>query len=161
MTELRIREAARAILITPSAEVLLVRFEFPTRTVWAVPGGGIDPGEDDQTALHRELWEEVGLRDMAFGPLVWNREHIVPHTDGRWDGQRDRFYHVPVAQRFDPRPSLTWEQLRAERVHEIRWWTVDEVEAATDTWFAPQRMGQLLRSLVETGPPDEPVETGV
>ena len=54
---LRIRQAVRALLITPDDHVLLVRFEFLTKTVWALPGGGLDPGETHIEALHRELIE--------------------------------------------------------------------------------------------------------
>lgn len=161
MTELRIRQAVRALLVTPNADVLLVRFEFPTRSVWALPGGGLEPDEDHLSALHRELAEEVGLTDVDIGPHVWDREHIIPHDDGRWDGQRDRFYFVPVERRFEPRPTLTWDELRAERLHEIRWWTLDEVEAAGDIWFAPRRMAELLRSLATDGPPTAPIDTGI
>ena len=55
MAELRIRPAVRGVVVTPDADVLLVRFEFPTRTVWALPGGGLEPDEDHLTALRREL----------------------------------------------------------------------------------------------------------
>ncbi len=161
MAELRIRQAVRALLVTPESDVLMVRFEFPTRTVWAVPGGGLDPGEDDLAALHRELAEEVGLTDVSVGPHVWNREHIVPHEDGLWDGQRDRFYLVPVPERFEPEPHLSWDELRAERLHEIRWWTLDELEAASTTWFAPRRLPELVRALSVHGPPVRPIDTGV
>ena len=158
---LRLREAVRAILITPSADVLLVRFEFTRDTVWTFPGGGIEDDEDDRAALRRELGEEVGLHGVEPGPHVWSREHVIPHEDGQWDGQRDRFYLLPVTGRFDPRPTLSWDQLRAERVHEIRWWSLAEIEADTDTWFAPRRLAELLRDLVNHGPPAEPVDTGV
>ena len=94
MSELRIRQAVRALLITPDQHILLVRFEFPTRTVWSLPGGGIDPGETHLEALHRELIEEVGLHDPVVGAHVWNREHIIPHEDGLWDGQQARYYVV-------------------------------------------------------------------
>ena len=107
MTELRIRHAVRALLLTPEASILLCRFEFPSATVWAVPGGGLDPGEDHITALHRELAEEVGLRNVEPGPHVWDREQIIPFIDGRWDGQRDRYYLIPVPHRFDPTPELS------------------------------------------------------
>ena len=162
---LRIRQAVRALLITPDAHVLLCRFEFPSRTVWALPGGGLDPGESHLDALRRELIEEVGLHAADIGEHVWNREHIHPHEDGRWDGQRDRYYLVEANERFEPTPALSWEQLRAERLHELRWWHVDEIDdvtAADDgVWFAPSRLGGLLGSLITDGPPANPIDTGV
>jgi len=163
MPELRIRQAVRALLLTPGRHVLLVRFEFPTRTVWALPGGGLDPGETHLDALHRELVEEVGLHDPVVGPHVWNREHIIAFEDGQWDGQQERYHLVETPERFDPAPTLSWEQLRAERLHELRWWHLDEIETATtdDVWFAPGTLGALLRDLAEHGPPPSPVDTGV
>ncbi len=160
---LRIRQAVRAVLTTPDHSILLVRFEFPTATVWALPGGGLDPGEDHLTALHRELHEEVGLVGAEIGPHVWTREHVIPFIDGMWDGQRDVYHHVPVPARFGPTPALSWDQLRAERLHELRWWTIDEIEEATHsgTRFAPGRLGELLRALVAEGVRTAPVDTGV
>jgi len=153
----------RAVLTTPDHSILLVRFEFPSATVWALPGGGLDPGEDHLAALHRELNEEVGLVDMHIGPHVWTREQIIEFIDGNWDGQRDQYHHVPVARRFDPRPALSWDQLRDEHLHEIRWWTIDEIEAATfdGVRFAPGRLGRLMRLLADDGPPGSPIDTGV
>ncbi|MFT6293582.1 MAG: 8-oxo-dGTP pyrophosphatase MutT (NUDIX family) [Ilumatobacter sp.] len=163
MSELRIRQAVRAILVTPDHSVLLVRFEFPTATVWALPGGGLDPGESHDVALHRELHEEVGLTGMTLGPHVWTREHVIPFVDGTWDGQRDQCHLVPVADQFEPTPGMTWEQLREGRLHELRWWSLDEIDGATrdGTRFAPQRLGELLRSLRDDGTPISPIDTGL
>jgi 8-oxo-dGTP diphosphatase len=162
MTELRIRQAVRALLVTEADEIMLVRFEFPKGTVWSTPGGGLEPGEDHLTALHRELVEEVGLTAPTVARHVWNREHITPHMDGRYDGQRDRYYLVPT-ERFEPTPVLSWEQLRAENLYEIRWWTFDEIAAATavGTLFAPRRLGDLLRSLADHDATRDPIDTGV
>jgi 8-oxo-dGTP pyrophosphatase MutT (NUDIX family) len=158
---LRIRQAVRALLLTGQAEVLLVRFEFPGSTVWALPGGGLEPGEDHVQALHRELDEEVGLTDVQLGPHIWNREHIIPFIDGKWDGQQDRVFLVPT-DRFEPHPTLSWSRLRAERMHELRWWAIDELRgAAGDVVFAPRRMLALIEALIAEGPPDTPVDTGV
>lgn len=159
---LRIRRAVRALLVTPDQHVLLARFEFGSVTVWALPGGGLEDGEDHLTALRRELLEEVGLHGPVIGAHVWNREQVIPFENGLWDGQRDRYYLVEAAERFEPTPTLSWEQLRAERMHELRWWHVDEIERrTTDVRFAPQRLGTLLRQLITHGPPPTPVDTGV
>jgi ADP-ribose pyrophosphatase YjhB (NUDIX family) len=158
MAEPRIRTAARAIVLDED-RILLVRFDFPDRTVWATPGGGIDEGETDEEALRRELLEEAGLESFELGPLVWTRIHHAPLEGGRWDGQSDRFYLVRSTA-FEPAPRLSWEQLRAEWMTDIRWWTLDELEA-TEELFAPRRLPELVRSLVENGPPADPVDTGL
>ena len=163
MRDLRIRQAVRALLVTPDQHILLVRFEFPDATVWSLPGGGIDPGESHLDALHRELIEEVGLHDPRIGSHVWSREHLVSHLDGLWDGQQDRYYLVEASDRFEPTPALSWEQLREERLHELRWWHLDDIETATidGVWFSPRRLGPLLRDLVTHGPPATPLDTGI
>jgi 8-oxo-dGTP pyrophosphatase MutT (NUDIX family) len=157
---LRIRSAVRAILLTPDSSLLLVRFEFPGGTVWALPGGGVDPGESYLEALHRELDEEVGIVAADVGPHVWTRLYVGPFADDAWDGQEDRYHLVLVPDRFEPTPAMSWEELRAERLHELRWWHLDEITAATDITFAPSRLGELLGSLASDGVPAAPIETG-
>ena len=160
MTELRIRPAARAIVLDPDDRILLVRFLFPTgKTFWATPGGGIEAGESSEEAIRRELAEEAGLEGVEVGPLVWTRLHIVPFIGGQYDGQHEQ-YHLVRAPAFEPRPRLSWAQLNAEYVHELRWWTPDELAETTET-FAPGRLPELVRQLVRHGPPDEPIDAGV
>ena len=62
---------------------------------------------------------------------------------------------------FEPTPRQTWTQLNAEGVTAIRWWTPDEIDAAHDTVFAPRRLAQLVRDLIEHGPPGAPMDVGV
>lgn len=155
---LRIRPAVRALVISPRPSILLVRFEFPTGTRWALPGGGLEAGEDHLTALRRELAEEVGLVDVPVGPHIWTREHIVPFVDGRWDGQREHVHAVHVDHEFEPRPALSWQQLNDEFLHEIRWWTIDELLAASHIVFAPRELPRLARHVVEEGTPSSPID---
>ena len=156
---LRIREAVRALVIDPSHRMLLVRFEFPNGTRWALPGGGIDDGESHTDALRRELTEEIGLADPPIGAHLWNRLHIVAFINGLFDGQRESIYEVRVPAAFQPVPAFTWEQLNAELVFELRWWTLDELDAS-DVVTAPSELRRLARELIAVGPPPSPVDVG-
>ncbi|HVH21554.1 MAG TPA: NUDIX domain-containing protein [Pseudonocardia sp.] len=49
--------------------LLVQRANEPGRGLWSVPGGRVEPGEDDATALVRELQEETGLT-VQPGELV-------------------------------------------------------------------------------------------
>lgn len=148
----------RALVLDPDGCVLLVRFEFPTATVWCPPGGGIEPDEDPVQALRRELAEEVGLTDAIIGPHVWTRRHLIRFDHGgSWDGQEEQI-HLVRTERFDPAPQLTWEQLRAERIHELRWWHPAEI-AEHPGRFVPTGLGHHLADLLDHGPPTTPLDT--
>jgi 8-oxo-dGTP pyrophosphatase MutT (NUDIX family) len=157
---LRIRRAVRAIVLDPDDRVLLVRFDFPGGAArWAAPGGGIDPGETTTDALRRELTEETGLVDPEIGAEIWTRTHVVPFVNGRWDGQYERFFIVRTRS-FQPRPAMSPEELAAEFVTAIRWWTLEEM-AQSEAVFAPSQMPALLADLAKNGPPLEPIDAGV
>ncbi len=156
---LRIRSAVRALVIDPEDRVLLVRFEFPGEgTRWALPGGGVEPNESDHEALQRELAEELGLLDASIGPHIWDRLHIVPFVSGEFDGQRERIYLVR-SRAFEPRPHMSWPELHAEFLFEIRWWHPHEL--AVGLPFAPQALHDHLHRLLRDGPPNQPVDVGV
>ena len=156
---MRLRTGIRALVLVPDERLALVRFEFPDRSVWAAPGGGMEEGEDDAATLARELREELGLELVEpLGRCVWVRTHVLPM--GGWDGQTERYYLVRTP-RFAIRPGLSPEELRAEGVGEARWWTLNELEAVADALFAPRRLPTLLRELLRDGPEAEPVDVGL
>lgn len=156
---MRLREAARAVVLDPAGRVLLVRFEFPNAGLWAAPGGGLDEGETHAQAIVRELTEETGLEDVELGPWIWRREHVFPFWDGSWDGQVERYVLVRTPA-FEPAPRFTPEELATEFVTGMRWWTPEEL-AASDELFAPRRLPELVAALLRDGPPEEPVDVGV
>src|SRR4051812_15768623 len=49
--------------------LLVQRANEPGRGRWSIPGGRVEPGEDDATALRREMEEETGLT-VRPGSLV-------------------------------------------------------------------------------------------
>jgi 8-oxo-dGTP pyrophosphatase MutT (NUDIX family) len=152
---IRIREAVRALILDPQDRVLLVRFEFPHRRVWALPGGGLEPGESPRDALRRELREEVGLEAFECGPHLWTRLHRFASADGRFDGQREEVFLVRVTRDFAVRPALSWEALNAEFVFEFRWWSLAQLDDS-DIVIGPRELRALLRRLLDEGPPAMP-----
>ena len=157
--QLRLRQAVRAVVLDPDRRILLVRFEFPDRSLWACPGGGLEPDETDEQALRRELAEEAGLVDPEVGPCIWTRTHIIRFIGGAWDGQVERFYLVET-EPFNLAPRLTPDELRAEFVTDVRWWTAEELDASREM-HAPSRLPSLVARIRADGPPPEPIDAGV
>lgn len=155
-----VRQAARALVLDPADRLLLVLFRSPEsgEEWWATPGGGLDPGEPLEEALRRELREEAGLEEFEVGPVVWHRRHVFPWA-GRTVDQTETYVLLRVPA-FEPRPALGADGLAAEHVHEVRWWTLPELQAS-DARFAPSRLGELVAELLANGPPGEPIDVGV
>ena len=149
------RAGVRALVLDPDDSVLMVRFGDELGEWWSTPGGGVDPGETDAEALARELAEEVGLRDVELGPLIWTREHWLVNPT-RWGGQRERHYLVRT-ERFEPTPAFTDAELEAEGVTGARWFTLEELETVIT---GPSRLAELVRDLLANGPPPEPLDAG-
>ena len=57
---------------------------------------------------------------------------------------------------------MSWEELMAEHVHELRWWSVEELLEAgrQGVRFAPPELPALLAAVVTHGPPPTPLVIG-
>jgi 8-oxo-dGTP diphosphatase len=70
MRDERVVPCVGALAYDAEGRLLLVqRANEPGRGLWSVPGGRVEPGEDDAAALVREMREETGLR-VVPGALV-------------------------------------------------------------------------------------------
>lgn len=78
----RVQRTAAYVLVVVDGRVLLTRLARDGR--WSLPGGGIDFGEYPEQALHRELYEETGLRPTEVRLLGVESAHSTGHApDGR------------------------------------------------------------------------------
>ncbi|MDE0190700.1 MAG: NUDIX domain-containing protein [Gammaproteobacteria bacterium] len=152
----RNRRAVRALVLSHEDEALMLRFlnPFGGKDVWLTPGGGIDPGEDDLTALRREVWEETGLRLPNDLPLIWQRVHTYP-LRGEQVRQSEDIYFVRVA-RFAPTSANNPARGEVDIFREFRWWSLDEIRASREL-FVPKGFAGLLQQLIANGPPAPPV----
>jgi len=145
------RRAVRAILLTPENEVLLMQLRAPgsTEGFWVTPGGGMQQDEIEETALRRELGEELGLSDFEMGPLLARREHTFNWL-GRRIHQREQIYLVP-ASRFEP---MMTDMVEARVTVGFRWWALDELRT-TQERVTPRTLVQLVERYLREGAPTE------
>jgi 8-oxo-dGTP pyrophosphatase MutT (NUDIX family) len=153
------RTAARAILLTPANEVLLIKITNRDHqwTGWITPGGGIEPGESELTALTRELNEELGFTTTANAKKIWKRFHAFP-WNGKWIEQHEVFYLIETAK-FNPSQQLNLTETEMLEFKGMQWWKLDEI-ANSKEFFAPRELATLVEALLKDGAPPEPIEVG-
>ncbi|MFE2598034.1 NUDIX hydrolase [Streptomyces sp. NPDC057617] len=151
-----LRKVARVVLLDPQDRILLLHgFEpdDPGDDWWFTPGGGLEGDETREEAALRELAEETGITQVELGPVLWRRICSFPFDGRRWD-QDEWYFLARTAQTETSADGLTELELRS--VAGLRWWTSAELLAARETVY-PTRLAELLRTLLEEGPPDTPV----
>jgi ADP-ribose pyrophosphatase YjhB (NUDIX family) len=111
-----------ALTYDASGRLLLVRrANDPGRGLWSLPGGRVEPGEDDAAALIREMAEETGLV-VQPGALVGRvrrgryviadyRCRVVGGTLVAGDDALDARWCDAAALRRLPLVPLLWETL--------------------------------------------------
>ncbi|MFF8846994.1 NUDIX hydrolase [Streptomyces sp. NPDC015127] len=151
-----LRKVARVVLLDPEDRILLLHgFEpdDPADDWWFTPGGGLEGDESREQAALRELAEETGITEVDLGPVLWQRHCSFPFAGRRWD--QDEWYFLARTTCTDAVPHALTD-LERRSVAGLRWWTSAELSAARETVY-PTRLAELLRTLLDEGPPRVPV----
>lgn len=130
-------EVVGAIIRDASGRLLTVRKRGTVR--FMLPGGKREPGEDDLTALGRELSEELGVA-VASARLLGRFEAAAANEPGAT--VRSSAYVVEIEG------AIT---IRAE-IEALLW--IDPA-SPPDVPMAPLLVGQILPALAHSSPPGE------
>ena len=113
-----------SLLLRWQDRVLLCRQEKPGKEYWLLPGGGVEGGETLEEALHRELGEELGLRDSfpLEGPIAV-AESIAPG----WQSGDRHIVHIVFGADLSNR-SLEDVEAQDPVIRGARLFSLDELE---------------------------------
>lgn len=146
------RLSAKGFVVDPDGRLLLLHCVDPARPDvrwWELPGGGVEAGEDEVSALVRELLEETGLEvdPAAVGPLLWTQDSTFQHR-GRRHVARCHGRVVRAGSGPCSPPTLTDEE--RDTILGQRWWTDAELAAATERFFPRELPDLAVRVLAGT-----------
>jgi 8-oxo-dGTP pyrophosphatase MutT (NUDIX family) len=156
-----VRESARVLVIDGRDHVLLFQALVPggTRKLWVPPGGGLEDGESYEEAAVRELAEEIGLDGAKLECCIWHRNVVVQWGEGFVDS-RERWF-VARLDGIELDGHINPDEVERDLTLGYRWWSLEEIAAATDEVFVPRRLAVLLAPLLRREYPAEPVEIGL
>ena len=158
--DVRIRPGARVLVMNARNEILLIHEHYDDvviierpdlRDLWVLPGGGIDPGEDPETAALREVWEETGLAGYPLGPCIWQRDRVVMIR-----GERVRKSERVYLLRVDGDPVIRLDDPDGKtEVSGYRWWSLDALRTTTENLSAlvqPALIADILAGSIPETP---------
>lgn len=103
---MRVRPSA---IIVKDDKVLTLKYTYPTGTVYGLPGGNLELGEELKTALERELQEEINIT-ATLGEIKYVAEVLFEGVN--------TIHFVFECLSFEGEPTINPLETKAE---EIEW----------------------------------------
>ncbi len=117
-----IQPAARAVIFDSRGLILLIR--RGDNKQWALPAGGMEPGESVTECMAREVWEETGLTvESATAFAIYSEPRFTAPT-------RPEAQLLTVAYRVED-----WSgelQTTTNETDDAGWFTIDELRMLPD-----------------------------
>lgn len=144
---LRLRRAARLIVLNSEGRALMFRYDVPGRDpFWVTAGGECDPGETFEDAARRELLEETGITADP-GPQIARMTPEFVTVEGEPVQADERFFLIRVDEaRIDTAGHTELEQAL---MTQHRWFTLAELEHWHEAVF-PVELAAMIRSHIAT-----------
>lgn len=138
-----LRVAAYAVITDDDGRVLLARWAHGRHAAWTMPGGGLEPGEDPEDAVRREVHEETGYT-VRVTELLGVHSGVIPA--GRRVQKSGRPLHT---LRIVYRAEVTDGELRFEThgsTDMAGWFTIDAISGMQKVKLIDiaLRMGALI-----------------
>ena len=148
----RVRPTARVLLLDARNRILLMKGRLPSNPdapgAWFTVGGGIEPGESLYEAAAREVAEETGLTDVVMGEIAWCGQVTLLDRKQRPVLFEDTFILARCAGGDVCRDG--WRDLEREFVDDIRWWTLEDLAATTESVWPADLADRLIDTLRHT-----------
>jgi len=164
------RPAVRAIIINQANDLLLVHIKpsgllttekdvsSPRTSFWITPGGSIEPGESQRSALIREIHEETGITEPSieqiFEPAVWYSELVLTYK-GVPTLFKESFFLVKVRDGSSATHAHNPDEEEKQFIDELRWWKLEDLLTSQETFF-PVGLPKLVAELLKA-PPTETI----
>jgi 8-oxo-dGTP diphosphatase len=92
------RVAAYAVIVDDEDRILLSHWIEGRRPAWTMPGGGLEPGEDPERAVRREVREETGYR-VQVDELLGIHSRVIPPGRRIPDGATEPLHTLRIVYR--------------------------------------------------------------
>lgn len=146
------RSAARVAIVDPEGAVFLFRYDdVEVGLHWAMPGGGLEPGESPLQGALREVSEETGWTDIEPDGLLCTWEHDFTRQ-GVPVRQHEHIY-VAEGPRREPTAAAVARH-PADGILGWRWWSRADISDPVEPLWPPQLAGLLAAK------PAAPVDLG-